>query len=198
MLKKLLVSFHFVHFLFDYFWHSNRQASFKFTKSACSPVCTVLLRTWNKKRKIEEILRENKGERRVALRNEEKDPSCEPNAFIGLDGYSGSRGIEGKGGGGERSRKWGDEERRRNRSEIEMHCGQDGRRRKINPVSGNAGDQLSGEGQDSCRCQEFSSRVPVPDEDVNPSEDGTSTYATSLDFDASFFRCSRKNNGVTA
>lgn len=38
------------------------------------------------------------------LRNEEKDPSCEPNAFIGLDGYGGGCGrIGGKGDGGERA-----------------------------------------------------------------------------------------------
>jgi len=41
-----------------------------------------------KNRRIKEILCENKGERRVALRNAEKDLSCESNAFIGLEGYS--------------------------------------------------------------------------------------------------------------
>jgi len=76
-----------------------------------------------------------------------------------------------------------------------MHDG-DGGERKIVPLSGNADDQLFGEGQDSCRCQEFSSRVRRgPDEDVNPSKD-ESTYATSRDLTISvpFFRSSRKSN----
>lgn len=78
---------------------------------------------------------------------------------------------------------------------IEMHDG-DGRERKIVPLSGNVGDQLSGEGQDSCCCQEFSSRVRRgPDEDVNPSKD-ESTYATSRDLTISipFLRKSQKSN----
>lgn len=65
-----------------------------------------------------------------------------------------------------------------------------------------AGDQLSGEGQDSCRCQEFSSRVPDEDECIlrrtaDAREEYLCNIAGSHDFTTvPFFRSGRKSNKV--
>lgn len=194
MLKQLLFSILLFYTLSFRLFLTFQSAGFsQIHEIACSPDCTVVLGTWNKKRKIEEILRENKGERRVVLRSEEKDPSCESNAFIGLDGYSGTRGIEDGGewaeneatrrsGGLEsKSRSWAKRWETKNRLSL-WKC-----RRSI-VRQGTRFLPLSG----------IQLASPVPDENVNPSKDGMSTYATSQDlsiFGAPFFRCSRKNNG---
>lgn len=85
----------------------------------------MVLGTRNKRREIGEILRENKGERRVALRSEEKDSSCESNAFIETGDVRGNkrkRRCEGRRGENEVARG----KRRKGRSESKCIGEQDG------------------------------------------------------------------------
>lgn len=131
------------------------------------------------------------------MRNEEKDLSCEPNAFIGLDGYSGSRGIGGKreeraeneatkkGKGIESKSKCIVSETARNEKSIlslEMPATNCPARDKILDVVRNSARE---------------SRPRRGRESFEGRHEYLCNIAGFLDFRApSFFRCNRKNNEV--